>query len=102
MIVPGPGGVKIQCSPGTVVYQGYPTVSGHMMIPCTEFDKCKGSTNPTVLLTGVSDKHENVDKSSPSSTPVIRAGTEERVSVSQRIALIEKDKASQAAARRAS
>ena len=54
MIVPGPGGVKMQLSPGSVVYQGYPTVSGHMMIPCTEFEKSKGSSTPTVLLTGAS------------------------------------------------
>ena len=58
MIVPGPGGVKIHCSPGTVVYQGYPTVSGHMMFPCTEFDKTKGLKKPVVLLTGVSTTTE--------------------------------------------
>ena len=55
MIVPGPGGVKIQCSPGTIVYQGYPTVSGHFMIPCTEFDRRNlptPSSRTTVLLSG--------------------------------------------------
>ena len=54
MIVSGPGGVKIHCSPGTVVYQGYPTVSGHMMFPCTEFAKSEGMKKPMVLLTGAS------------------------------------------------
>ena len=55
MIVPGPGGVKIHLSPGSVAYQGYPTVSGHMMIPCTEFQNSRGSSNPTVLLVGANE-----------------------------------------------
>ena len=62
MIVPWPGGVKIHLSPGSVAYQGYSTVSGDMMIPCTDFENSRGSSNPTVLLVGADETTTAVAK----------------------------------------
>ena len=52
LIVPGPGGVKMVTSPGTVVYPLEPTHSGHLLLPCSEFGRRPREETMT-LLSGV-------------------------------------------------
>ena len=52
LIVPGPGGVEMRLSPGTVVYPLEPTHSGHLLLPCSEFGRRPGGETIT-LLSGV-------------------------------------------------
>ena len=52
LIVPGPGGVEFQCSPGIVVYPLEPTHSGHLLMPCSEFNRRPGEETIT-LVSGV-------------------------------------------------
>ena len=52
LIVPGPGGVQLQCAPGTVIYPLEPTHSGHLLLPCSDLDRKPGEDFIT-LLSGV-------------------------------------------------
>ena len=52
LIVPGPGGVEFQLLPGTVVYPLEPTHSGHLLMPCSEFNRRPGEETIT-LVSGV-------------------------------------------------
>ena len=36
-IVPGPGGVRVQLSPGSEVYNMEDSHSGHFLLPCSQF-----------------------------------------------------------------
>ena len=54
LIVPGPGGIRFECSPGTVVYPLEPTHSGHLFMPCSDFARRPGGE--TISL--VSEVHE--------------------------------------------
>ena len=42
MVFPGPGGYKIECSPGTERLPMIPAPSGHLVIPCDKFDAARG------------------------------------------------------------
>jgi hypothetical protein len=39
LIFPGPGGVQMRLSPGSVVIQLEKSESGHLLLPCSEFSK---------------------------------------------------------------
>ena len=39
LIFPGKGGYKISLSPGSTIHQLYAAPTGHMMLPCAEWDK---------------------------------------------------------------
>jgi hypothetical protein len=54
LIVPGPGGVQLQCAPGTVIHPLEPTHSGHLLMPCSELTRRPGEEFIT-LLAGVHD-----------------------------------------------
>ena len=54
LIVPGPGGVQLQCAPGTVTCPLEPTHSGHLLLPCSDLDRRPGREFVT-LLAGVHD-----------------------------------------------
>jgi len=41
LTLPGPGGYSINWSPGTVRYKLEQSPSGHLILPCDEFDKVK-------------------------------------------------------------
>ena len=54
MAMPGPGGYKIEWSPGTKLLPLVHAPSGHLVIPCDEFAKVP-KNNPTNELTFVTD-----------------------------------------------
>ena len=67
---PGPGGYKIEWSPGTKLLPITKAPSGHLVIPCDKFDKAKNK--PEDNLTFVTDytNHMAIDtkKTTPAST----------------------------------
>ncbi len=42
LIYPGPGGIKYQLSPGSKVYKLQRAMSGHLLLPCSEWKKAAG------------------------------------------------------------
>ena len=46
MVFPGPGGYKIEWSPGTKLLPMHSAPSGHMLIPCGKFQDVSKSKNP--------------------------------------------------------
>ena len=52
LIVPGPGGVEMRLSPGTIVYPLEPTHSGHLLLPCSEFGR-RPAEEVITLFSGV-------------------------------------------------
>ena len=49
LIVPGPGGIKVVTSPGTVVYLLESTHSGHLLLPCSELTRQPGEETIALL-----------------------------------------------------
>ena len=52
LIVPGKGGFKLSLSPGSVIHQLYSAPTGHLMLPCSSWDKVqqKGASAPNLTL----------------------------------------------------
>ena len=44
LTLPGPGGYTINWSPGTVRYKLEKAISGHLLLPCDEFNKVSQET----------------------------------------------------------
>ena len=45
LICPGPGGIEMQYSPGTRVYQLEEAPSGHLLLPVTAYNRLKRDAN---------------------------------------------------------
>ena len=52
---PGPGGYQISWSPGTKRLSMEKAPSGHLLVPCDQFDKVKGKTDRNDQLAFVTD-----------------------------------------------
>ena len=65
LILPGDGGVEIRVSPGSQVLELEPSPSGHLLLPCSEFDKLakagqrNTSSKAVSFLTGESTASTN-------------------------------------------
>ena len=57
LIVPGPGGIEMTLSPGSIVYPLEPTHSGHLLLPCSEFGK-RPARETMSLMTGEHAKED--------------------------------------------
>ena len=55
-VFPGPGGYKIEWSPGTKRLPMIPAPSGHLVIPCDKFEEVDKHTQKTDQLTFCTDR----------------------------------------------
>ena len=78
VLVPGPGGFTVKLSPGSKVIRCENAVSGHMMIPVSDFDedntKPKTYDNKKWILYGSVGEHTKKIASSSSSTAASSQG----------------------------
>ncbi len=69
---PGPGGYKIEWSPGTIHLPLTPAPSGHLMMPCAEFDRVPSPTGgletPVTTLHATGSTSQATSASSSSSS----------------------------------
>ena len=68
LIVPGPGGVEIRLSSGTVVYPLEPTHSAHLLLPCSEFGR-RPADEAITLLSGVNAAETGVAQTQTTTAP---------------------------------
>jgi hypothetical protein len=53
LFLPGPGGYKIVLSPGSVTHNLEQTMTGHLLLPCTDWRKAKASQSSELTLLSV-------------------------------------------------
>ena len=54
LICPGPGGLEIRCSPGTIIYDLEKAESGHLLLPASEFQHHRHGASAAAFFAGSS------------------------------------------------
>ena len=65
---PGPGGYKVEWSPGTKLLPMTTAPSGHLVIPCDHFDKIPAQSSTAEQFSFVTDHTRQVTSETPAGT----------------------------------